>query len=74
MSVLIDTNVLLRSVQPSHALHDSAVRAMANLIDEGDALVLRCDQLLRKVNVLIDPHHAPMGAAGADLRSSRTDH
>lgn len=39
MSVLIDTNVLLRSAQPSHALHDSAVRAIANLIDEGEALV-----------------------------------
>ena len=28
MPVLIDTNVLLRSVQPSHPMHVSAVRAL----------------------------------------------
>ena len=39
MSVLVDTNILLRSAQPSHTVHDRAVRAVSTLIEEGEALV-----------------------------------
>ena len=40
MSVFVDTNVLLRSVQPSHPMHDSAVRSVAALIREGEPVVI----------------------------------
>jgi predicted nucleic acid-binding protein len=40
MSVLVDTNVLLRSVQPSHPMHDPAVRAVAALIRGGEPVVI----------------------------------
>lgn len=40
MSVLIDTNVLLRSVQPSHPMHDPAVRTVAALIRDGEPVVI----------------------------------
>lgn len=40
MSVLIDTNVLLRSVQPSHPMHDAAVRAIADLLRASETLVI----------------------------------
>lgn len=32
MSVFVDTNILLRSVQPSHPLHEAAVNSVASLI------------------------------------------
>ena len=40
MSVLIDTNVLLRSVQPSHPMHGPAVRTVAALIRDGEAVLI----------------------------------
>jgi len=40
MSVFVDTNVLLRSVQPSHPMHDPAVRTVAALIRDGEPLVV----------------------------------
>jgi predicted nucleic acid-binding protein len=40
MSVFVDTNVLLRSVQPSHALHNVAVRSVSALIASGEALMV----------------------------------
>lgn len=40
MSVLVDTNVLLRSVQPSHPMHDPAVRTVAALIRSGETVVI----------------------------------
>lgn len=40
MSVLIDTNVLLRSVQPSHPMHGPAVRTVATLIRDGEAVLI----------------------------------
>ena len=40
MSVFVDTNVVLRSVQPSHSMHDAAVRAVGGLIRDGEALVV----------------------------------
>jgi predicted nucleic acid-binding protein len=40
MSVFVDTNVLLRSVQPAHPLHGAAVRAIAALIRDSETLVI----------------------------------
>ena len=40
MSVFVDTNILLRSVQPSDPSHDMAVRATAALIDAGEVLIV----------------------------------
>lgn len=40
MSVFVDTNVLLRSVQPSHPVHEPAVRGIAALIRAGEPLVI----------------------------------
>jgi predicted nucleic acid-binding protein len=40
MSVFVDTNILLRSVQPSHPMHDAAVRSVADLMRDGEALVI----------------------------------
>jgi predicted nucleic acid-binding protein len=40
MSVLVDTNVLLRSVQPSHPMHGAAVRTIADLIRAEESLII----------------------------------
>jgi predicted nucleic acid-binding protein len=40
MSVFVDTNILLRSVQPSHPMHDAAVRSVAALMRDGEPLVI----------------------------------
>jgi predicted nucleic acid-binding protein len=39
MSVFVDTNVLLRSVQPSHPMHERVVRSVSELIAGGESLV-----------------------------------
>lgn len=38
MSFLVDTNVLLRSAQPSHPMHADAVRAVGALLARGEVL------------------------------------
>ena len=38
MSYLVDTNLLLRSVQPSHPMHPEAVRAVAELSARGERI------------------------------------
>jgi predicted nucleic acid-binding protein len=38
MSYLIDTNVLLRSAQPSHQMHADAARAVGELFAQGEVL------------------------------------
>jgi predicted nucleic acid-binding protein len=40
MSVFVDTNVLLRSVQPAHPLHGAAVRAIAASIRDTEPLFI----------------------------------
>lgn len=40
MSVFVDTNVLLRSVQPAHPLHGAAVRAIAAAIRDSEPLLI----------------------------------
>jgi hypothetical protein len=36
MAILINTNILLRSVQPFHSMHSLAVQALATLLAEED--------------------------------------
>ncbi len=38
MSVLIDTNILLRIAQPSHAMHAPATHALATLLKQDEAV------------------------------------
>lgn len=38
--IFVDTNVWLRSVQPTHPRHESAVATIARLIEEGETLVI----------------------------------
>lgn len=40
MSVFIDTNILLRSVQPSHAMHEAALGSVTALIRSGEPIML----------------------------------
>jgi predicted nucleic acid-binding protein len=36
MSVLVDTNILLRRVQPDHAHHAQAIDSVARLLADGE--------------------------------------
>lgn len=38
MSYLVDTNVLLRSVQETHSMHEAAVDAVKSLLEQGEEL------------------------------------
>ena len=40
MSVFIDTNVLLRAVDPGDAKHEAAVTALTALVSSGEVLVI----------------------------------
>lgn len=55
MSVFVDTNVLLRSVQPSHPMHDAAVGAVATLIRDGEQLVITPQIIAEFWNVVTRP-------------------
>ena len=51
MALLIDTNVLLRSIQPSHAMHPKAVRALEVLINRKSVLTVTLQNLAELWNV-----------------------
>ena len=55
MSVFVDTNVLLRSVQPTHPSHGAAVRSVARLIREGESLVVTPQIIAEFWNVATRP-------------------
>jgi predicted nucleic acid-binding protein len=55
MSVFVDTNVLLRSVQPSHPMHDAAARAVAGLLRDGEVLVVTPQIVAKFWNVVTRP-------------------
>ena len=46
MSYLVDTNVLLRSVQPTHSAHDTAVNAIQMLLGRSATLCLTSQNLI----------------------------
>jgi predicted nucleic acid-binding protein len=55
MSVFVDTNILLRSVQPSHPMHEAAVRSVAALIRDGEPLVITPQSVAEFWNVATRP-------------------
>ena len=38
MSFVVDSNILLRTIQPSHAMYPEASRAVANLLQQGEVI------------------------------------
>jgi hypothetical protein len=38
MSYVVDSNILLRVIQPSHSMYPEASRAVANLLQQGEVI------------------------------------
>lgn len=55
MRVLVDTNILLRSVQPSHPLFPEATGAVSKLLQNGETLVLTSQNIAEFWNVATRP-------------------
>jgi len=55
MAILIDTNILLRSVQPDHPMNNTAVRALSILIEREEALVVSIQNLAEFWNAATRP-------------------
>jgi len=55
MPILIDTNILLRSVQPSHPMHAGAVRALEVLMKREEALVVALQNVAEFWNAATRP-------------------
>ena len=55
MLILIDTNVLLRSAQPNHPVHESAVRALEILMKRQEALVVALQNVAEFWNAATRP-------------------
>ena len=55
MAILIDTNLVLRSVQPTHPMHASAVRALAMLMEREEPLALSIQNVAEFWNVATRP-------------------
>lgn len=55
MTFLVDTNVLLRSAQPSHPMYEEAVNATNTLLGRGEELWLAPQNLIEFWNVYTRP-------------------
>jgi predicted nucleic acid-binding protein len=55
MSVLVDTNVLLRRTQPNHASHVTAVESVAKLLSSGEPVCFTPQNISEFWNVLTRP-------------------
>jgi predicted nucleic acid-binding protein len=55
MSVLVDTNVLLRQTQPNHEHHDAAIESVARLLAGGETLYFTPQNISEFWNVLTRP-------------------
>lgn len=55
MRFLIDTNILLRSVQPSHPIHLLAVRAVETLLSRGEPLAVAVQNMAEFWNAATRP-------------------
>jgi predicted nucleic acid-binding protein len=55
MSVFIDTNVLVRSTEPSSPMHEPAVRAIASAIESGETVVPTPQVMAEFRNVVTRP-------------------
>lgn len=62
MSVLIDTNVLLRSVQPAHPMHSVSVRAIQVLLAADESVFITIQNVAEFWNAATRPlAHNGMG-------------
>jgi predicted nucleic acid-binding protein len=68
MSVLVDTNVLLRRTQPDHPDHAVAVESVARLLDDGVQLFVTFQNMAEFWNVAT----RPIGNNGMGLSIRRT--
>lgn len=55
MSVLIDTNVLLRRTQPNHEHHRAAVESVARLLERGETVYFTPQNIFEFWNVITRP-------------------
>jgi len=55
MAILVDTNLLLRAVQPGHPMNGSAVRALATLMEREDSLVVSIQNIAEFWNTATRP-------------------
>ena len=55
MPTLIDTNILLRSIQPEHPMHLSAVRALETLMKKEETLVVALQNIAEFWNAATRP-------------------
>jgi len=55
MSVLVDTNVLLRRTQPDHSSHAVAVESVARLLESGEAVYFTLQNIAEFWNVATRP-------------------
>lgn len=55
MSVLVDTNVLLRRTQPAHPLHSAAVESVARLLESGEPVHVVAQNIAEFWNVVTRP-------------------
>jgi len=55
MAILIDTNILLRVVQPTHPMHPVAVRALEILMSRGERLMIAVQSVAEFWNVATRP-------------------
>ena len=53
MSVLVDTNILLRRIQPNHEQHALAIDSVARLLEAG--IVMRPVESATKMPILLRP-------------------
>jgi predicted nucleic acid-binding protein len=55
MSLLVDTNILVRSAQPTHPLHEAARNAVSNLLDADRPLYFTLQNICEFWNVATRP-------------------
>jgi len=55
MTVLVDTNVLLRRIQPNHTHHKAAVESVTRLLDAGETLCFTPQNIAEFWNVMTRP-------------------
>ena len=67
MRILVDTNILLRSVQPNHPLSSQATHAVSELIRQGDAVFFCLQSIAEFWNVAT----RPADKNGLDYRSMK---
>lgn len=70
MSVLVDTNILLRSIQPNHPFHLSAVKAVTRLLDENETVFFTLQNIAEFWNVAT----RPLDRNGLGLRMAEVLH